>query len=523
LSSYNLLILTPDQYRADYLGCYGHERIGTSNIDRLAEEGVRFERCYCAAPLCGPSRISFATSLRFGEHGRRNYWSCIDYNVPNLVSSLRQEGYRTGMFGKNHLFLYDQLSEAWDEVHEICLGNYDGHPDYTRSYSSFELAKDHPYNITGLLGDEAVDFIKRSGDENPFLCWVNWQDPHPAFTCPEPYASMFKPKDMELPANWTKESSSKPRKVNNWRINSRADKCTSIEAKQAIAMYMGQCRYVDDQVGKIMRCLEESGKLDNTIVVFMGDHGEFLGDFGVFHKLPVFYECLSRIPVIIRYPGGMVKPFAFEGLVEEVDLAPTILAALGVEAPQSMVGRSFHESIARGDGRGRASVLVEAGLWIPTNEGPVAGANCRAPAAPNSFGPGAMVSDGRYKLSMYFDDRHELYDLESDPHEMENLYGRAEHSAIQSRLTELFVRRTLGVGVRPDGNWTGPGIDVRRNPVEGRESKWRAGEMRKKPADESSGKGASAGGAKEIEIRDCTREASRAKERGRTGKKKDDG
>ena len=384
------------------------------------------------------------------------------------------------MFGKNHLFHYDQLREAWDELHEICLGNYDDHHNYKRSYSAFELEENHPYNITGQLSDEAIDFIGRQKDDEPFFCWVNWQDPHPAFTCPEPYASMFDPDDMELPPNWKPDYSTKPRKLENWQINSLAHKCTEKEAREAIAMYMGQCRYVDDQVGKLVKYLEDSGKLDNTMVVFLGDHGELLGDHGVFHKLPLFYECLSRIPAIIRYPKGMAKPFAFDGLVEQVDLAPTILEGLGVEIPQSMVGESFHEAIVCGDGSGRESALVEAGLQLPTAKGPVPGVNQRAPHIPNSYGPGAMVCDRQYKLSMYCDDKHELYDLQNDPHEMVNLYGNAEYADVQAKMMEIFVKRTLSVGVRPDGAWRGEGVDVRRNPIECREPKWSAPEMYKR-------------------------------------------
>jgi len=297
MKKFNLLILTPDQYRADYIGCYGHPSIGTTHIDRLAQEGVRFDRCYCSSPLCGPSRISFATSMRFSEHNRRNYWSTINYHVPNLVSSLKNDGYRTGMFGKNHLFLYDQLHEAWDELHERCLGNYDNHPQYTRSHSAFPLEDDHHYNITSLLADETIDFIERNPADQPFFCWVNWQDPHPAFTCPEPYASMFDPAAIKLPKNWMRKTEGKPVRLDNWRINSRSHECSDEEARKAIAMYMGQCRYVDDQVGKIMQSLERMGQLENTIILFWGDHGELLGDFGVFHKLSLFYESLTRIPV----------------------------------------------------------------------------------------------------------------------------------------------------------------------------------------------------------------------------------
>ena len=479
LKKHNLVILTPDQYRADYIGCYGHTAIGTTHIDRLAEEGVRFNRCSCAAPLCGPSRISFATSLRFGEHRRRNYWACIDYAVPNLVRSLKEADYRSGMFGKNHLFLYDQLGQVWDELHEICLGNYDEHPKYVRSYSAFPLEHDHTYNITARLADEAIDFMRRSPTDRPFLCWVNWQDPHPAYTCPEPYASLFDPSAVSLPPNWCRQTPDKPRRLDNWRVNSLAYQCTQDEARKAIAMYMGQCRYVDDQVGRIVRFLEESGQIDNTVIVFLGDHGELIGDFGVFHKLPLFYECLTRIPFIVRYPRGIVSPFVFEGLVEEVDLAPTLLEGLGLPIPQSMVGTSLHNQILRRDDSGRDSVLVEAGLQMPTRSGPVPGANHRAPHVPNSHGPGAMVCDGRYKLSMYCDDRHELYDLRHDPHEMDNVYSKSEYHDVRLRLTELLVQRTLGVGIRPEGPWREPSADFRANPPEARETAWQKPELYK--------------------------------------------
>ena len=201
---YNLLIITPDQLRADYLSCYGHPSIRTEHIDGLAGKGIRFDNCYCAAPLCGPSRISFATSTYFSEHNHRDYGSEIDPKVPNLITAMKRCGYRTGMFGKNHLFTREKLVQVWDELDEICLGNYDGHPDYTHSYSSFTLDPDHEYNITGRLTDETIDFMKRSGGDVPFVAWVNYQDPHPAYTCPPPYDSLFRYEDMVLPAGFTR-------------------------------------------------------------------------------------------------------------------------------------------------------------------------------------------------------------------------------------------------------------------------------------------------------------------------------
>jgi len=466
----NLVILCPDQMRADYLSCYGHPTINTSNIDRLASEGVRFDKAYCAAPLCGPSRISFVTSTRFSEHNHRNYGSTIDYAVPNLVRSLKEAGYRTGMFGKNHCFNYEQLPEIWDELDEICLGNRDRHPKYKRSFDAFPLEADHEYNITGRLADETIDFICRQEGGKPFLAWVNWQDPHPAFTCPEPYFSMFDPDEIELPERYREGGgTNKPLRLSNWQANSLAPEATDAEIRQARAAYMGQIRYVDDSVGRILDALRETGRDKDTLVVFFADHGEMLGDQGSFHKIGAFYDCLTRIPVIIRHPNGAYRG-VFEGLVEEVDLAPTILEACGIKRPLSFVGESLHQRIVDGkisttDGRG--TVLVEAGLQTPTYPHPVR-VNQKAPFDPNNFGPGAMVTDGRYKLTVYHDDTCELYDLQDDPKELDNRFEDPSLSEVRERLTLALCKRLLGVGVRDIGleRWPEDCDDPRQVPLE---------------------------------------------------------
>ncbi len=460
----NLLILCPDQLRADYLSCYGHPTIGTSNIDRLASEGVRLNRAYCAAPLCGPSRISLVTSTRMSEHGHRTYGSTIDYAVPNLVRSLREAGYRTGMFGKNHCFNADQLPAVWDELDEICVGNYDDHPKYRRSFDAFAMEADHPYNITGRLADETIDFIRRQTE--PFLAWVNWQDPHPAFTCPEPYFSMFERDQIERPPRYREGGGSgKPRRLTNWQANCQAIEATDDEIREARAAYMGQIRYVDDSVGRILDALEDTGRAEDTLVVFLSDHGEFLGDQGAWHKIGVFYDCLTRIPVIIRHPDGVYHG-VFDGLVEQIDLAPTILEALGIERPLSFVGESLHQRLVEGKlGDGRPNVLIEAGTQAPTWPAPYGPQ--KAPFAPNNFGPGAAITDGHYKLSVYYDDVCELYDLEKDPGESDNRFDDPSLIEVRSRLTLDLCRRLTGVGVRNVGiSWTEPYGDPRQVPLE---------------------------------------------------------
>ena len=381
LKKFNLLIITPDQMRFDYLSCFGHPTIGTSHIDRLSKEGVQFDNCYCQSPLCAPSRVSFATSTYVGEHGCRNYWSTIEPHVPNLVSTLKGEGYNTGMFGKNHLFTYGKLGEIWDCYNEVCLGNYDHHPDYKKAFSSFVLDEDHEYNQTGRLTDEAIDFMNAS--DKPFLTWINYQDPHPAFTCPAPYKDLFDPDEIELPVSFFDyDKEAQPRRNEVWRRHSQMDQCSEEDMRQAIATYMGQIRYIDDCVGKLTAFLEEKGLTENTVVLFFSDHGELLGDFGMTHKLPAFYDCLTKIPVIIRHPEGKWAGARFNGLTEEIDLVPTLLELLDVKTPPTMVGQSWVEALDTGTFDGKASILSEAGGGAPTCKKPIDGHEIKAPQLP---------------------------------------------------------------------------------------------------------------------------------------------
>ena len=465
--NYNLLIITPDQLRSDYLGCYGHKSIGTANIDIMAAKGVVFDNCYCAAPLCAPSRISFATSTYVGEHNRRNYGTSISPDVPNLITRLKQHGYRTGMFGKNHLFTYQRLGEVWDELDEICLGNYEGHPKSQRAFSSFEMEADHPCNITSRLTDETIGFMSRT--EAPFIAWVNYQDPHPAFTCPQPYYEMFCHKDIVLPEAYYKyTAASQPIRNQVWRVHSEMNDCSEDDLRKAIAVYMGQIRYIDDSVGRLMASLKQNGLDENTIVLFFSDHGELLGDYNMTHKLPVFYDCLTKIPVILCHPhkwAGM----RFAGLVEQVDLAPTLLEMLNVSIPHTMVGKSLTAALDTGSDSGKETVLVEAGAGAPTWKKPGEGLVLSAPHAPTSFGPGAMLRYKTWKLSMYTDDICELYNLADDPHELNNRYDDPTCAEIQAKMTIMLLKRVLGVKMRDVGlDWDESEypVDVRFNPLE---------------------------------------------------------
>ena len=197
------------------------------------------------------------------------------------------------------------------------------------------------------------------------------------------------------------------------------------------------------------------------------EHGDLLGDYGLFRELPVFYECLTRIPVILRHPTGLWKPGRSDGLVEAVDLAPTLLEALSIPVPPSMVGRSLHMDLLRGEGLGREEIFVEAGGGAPTPIEPLQ-VRQKEPLEPNTFGPGAMVRWGNWKLSMYADDVNELYNLADDPLEMTNLYSDPACTEIRMAMMDRLVRRMLSVKTRNVGlAWPRKERDPRFEPLEG--------------------------------------------------------
>ncbi|MBL8991701.1 MAG: sulfatase-like hydrolase/transferase, partial [Spirochaetia bacterium] len=379
--------------------------------------------------------------------------------------------YRTGMFGKNHLFRDYQLPEIWDTLDERLVANGEGVEGRDKAFSAVTLDPAHPFNITERLTSGAMEFMAQKSDK-PFLCWINYQDPHPLFMAPEPYANLFPPNEVTLPKSYFADESTLPYRCRVWRDHSEMETCSEEDAKKAIAMYMGQIRYVDDMVGRLHRALEEGGILENTVVVFMSDHGELLGDFKMFHKLPVFYDSLTRIPLIVRTPDRLWKTQKVRSLVEEVDLAPTFLELLGQPVPHSMVGRSFHTSLVKGADEGKESVLCQAGFGAPTWKKSDPNLKLKAPFPPTAYGPGAMIRKGAFKLSYYADDLCQLFNLEEDPLEMKNLFENERFRGIRLELQEELLKRLLSVKTRDIGrlDWVETSrdymIDPRSQPLE---------------------------------------------------------
>ena len=223
------------------------------------------------------------------------------------------------------------------------------------------------------------------------------------------------------------------------------------------------------QPSALMCALKQGGLDKNTVVLFFSDHGELLGDYNMTHKLPAFYDCLTKIPTILRHPNSKWQGRRFSGLVEQVDMAPTLLEMLDVPTPKTMVGKWWVAALDEGDNSGKETILCEAGAGAPTWKKPCKKLVLSAPHAPTSFGPGAMLRFNSWKLSVYADDVCELYNLENDPHELSNRYDDTACGDIQNHMTNLLLKRILGVKMRDVGlDWDESEypIDVRFEPLE---------------------------------------------------------
>ena len=442
----NIVIINPDQMRWDYASCYGHPFIETQHLDRLAKIGTRFEYAFASCPMCAPSRTSFLTGQYTTEHGVRNYGGRFPQSRPNALENLGKAGYVRGLWGKDHVFSGQVIGTLYDEGANVVSGVRAGHPAYKRAWDCAVLEEDSEWNTTKWLTDNGLDFIGRHANgDRPFFLTLNYQDPHPFFACPEPWASLFKPEQFSLPPNFRRApTNGEIRRLTHWRIHTDQVNMPEHELRQAMAMYCGQIRYVDDQVGRVLDKLEALGILDETVILFWSDHGEFIGDFGVTHKMPAFFECLMRVPLVMWDPTGQLARGTSSDLVQLMDAMATVLDICGVPQPEGSGARSLLNADFVRD-----EIFADAGLIVKQPEAPISGLRLKAAQPPTAFGPGAMLRSIKWKLCIYADDSGELYDIENDPYEIENRYDDPGCSEVVRAMTTRLLKRMVCNGRAP--------------------------------------------------------------------------
>lgn len=466
----NFLIFCCDQLRADCLGCEGSEIARTPNIDAIAAGGVRFSRAYVQNPLCSPSRGTMIT----GRYPRSTGMLCNGVLLPEhevtLPRVLGEAGYSTCACGKVHLRPHEVSLDdhSWiqeyegdgpyygfDRVHltdDYKLGGYlrwidEEYPQWsdeardmldgqTRSGNCESWRSQIPAELhqSSWIADRSIDFLEGAGDE-PFFLWCSFVDPHHPMNPPAPYSEMYDRSAIEVPDR-PDLSAFGP----HWAARQQATSgMTDDEWRETIALYLGMISLIDDCVGRVLEALERQGLAENTVVGFVNDHGELLGDHGLLFKGPFLLESMIRQVQLWRGPG-IRAGVTDEGLAESVDIAPTVLEMAGIDAPEGMQGESLVPRIM-GERPGKDCALVQFSPWTAYDGGRYAG-------GPERMHLNALVTR-RHKLVHYAGEPFgELFNLVEDPGEARNLHDDPACSALRAELTDRLLDR-VGETVDP--------------------------------------------------------------------------
>jgi len=433
----HILFITTDHFRRDALGCAGHSFVRTPNLDGLAASGVRCERAYTVSPLCMPARTSWVTGRYPHQHGifgNQRPLLRSDQRRATFANRLRAAGYCTALVGKHHLLdrYYQPGSDycewaqelreyGFDHVHQVLdttesVFNGDDFVRHMRAAGSFDVfceAYTGPGHALDLsLGDtsdghialRSIERIRRHDPSRPLFLWTSFVGPHPPYKASREFWDIYADADIERP-------------------NHRA--------------YYAMVSHIDHWVGELLAAIAEQGMAESTLVVFTSDHGDMLGDHGIWDKR-WFYEESVGVPLIASGPGlptGTVS----DALIESVDIPAGFLHAAGAEP-----GPVVEEVRESGETRleERPQVPLPGRPFQRLIEGDEALAR---PDVFSELGTMAMLRDGRWKL--WFDPEQggvwALFDLLNDPAEQENLAGRAEHAATEARMVRRLLSRYI--------------------------------------------------------------------------------
>ena len=475
----NVIFIMTDDHTTQAMSCYGSRLISTPNMDRLAEEGMRFDDCFVTNALSGPSRACILTGKFSHENGFTDNASVFYGSQPTFPSLLQEAGYQTAVIGKWHLISEPQGFDHWC----ILTGQEEQGDYYTPEFNEDGKAVTEEGYVTDIITDKAIDYIRNADRDRPFCLMFHHKAPHrnwmPAprhlgafngTTFPEP-DNLFDDwstrgraaheQDMTLAETFTEDWDLKLRtreelladttnrlykvysrmpedvqkkwdetyaqRISEYREGGMTGReLTSWKYQQYMRDYLATLLSVDESIGRILDFLDESGLADNTIVVYTSDQGFFLGEHGWFDKRFMYEEC-QRMPLLIRYPEAVKAGSVSDAICMNVDFAPTFLDFAGAEIPEQMQGRSLRPVLENG---GKAPEDWREAAYYHYYEYP----------AEHSVKRHYGIRTKDFKLIHFYNDidEWEMYDLRNDPHEMRNVYDDPAYVSTKEHLTALL-------------------------------------------------------------------------------------
>lgn len=436
----NILLFCSDHMRHDALACNGNSFVKTPNLDRLAAGGVHFANSFTPNPICVPARASMTTgNYSHKATGTKNNSGRIHDDQPKLAEHFNRHGYRTYAIGKLHYVPYAPPDEPrllhGFQYCELCesgriLRKYDpegklrGLEDFHDylcdvGWAGYERAHMignndiHPapsplpakYHEEAWVADRTIAALRRHLDEHPdrpFLAWSSFAKPHSPYDPPRPWDTMYDPRELPEPIGGLSDLEGRDRELTRRPPRYGWDRVSPQAVQVARAHFFGMVSFQDHQVGRVLDFLDEAGLADETIVAYMSDHGDLLGDFGNFFKCSMF-DGSAKVPFVWRVPGLADAGETREQLVGPIDLLPTLAGLTGCEMDQEVDGENLAPILASGDAPGREFFISQ--TWDRPEQKYM-----------------VRTRDRKY---VYCEEggTEELYDVRNDPDERRNLGG----------------------------------------------------------------------------------------------------
>jgi arylsulfatase A-like enzyme len=439
----NILIIHADQHRYDCLGAYGNPDLRTPNIDMLAADGVRYQNSFCCFPLCTPSRYSLISGLYVHQHLGWTNRCTLPAGLPTLPRILRDAGYHTKAVGKMHFtptYLdvgfqemllaeqdgpgrYDDDYHRWlreeglcdrvDLMDQVRAYRQQAPPVYWDTFGALRSDLDEAHHSTTWIGDRSVETIEQ-WEGGGHLLMVGFIKPHHPFDPPAPWDEMYDPADLSILPGWTKECLSQDLAYHPGHFDMAP--MTESQLRRAMAYCYATISQIDHHVGRLIDALKARGLYEDTLIVYTSDHGDYMGFHHLLLKGNHMYDPLIKVPLIVKFPGQARAGQVSDVLVNNVDLAPTLLRSAGCEVPRAMCGIDLAAPDA-----GSALVFAE------------------APRARQY-----MVRSQTRKLLLCRDESQSQYfDLERDPLEMHNLIGEPAYQDEVETMRQQLLQWAL--------------------------------------------------------------------------------
>ena len=446
----NILFIMADDHASHALSCYGSRINSTPNLDRIANEGMRFDNCFCTNSICTPSRAAILTGSYNHINGVTTLDTPMDNSLPTFVKDLRASGYKTGMFGKWHLGQGPAHQPTGFDDWAVLPGQGLYH-NPTFIFKADDGSERQPVDgyVTDIITDLSLDFLQGRDRERPFFLMCHHKAPHRHWEPDEKHAHMYLNEDVREPetlyddyANRASAASAAEMPLGTHMIplDTKSEIPRDLPEmalrkwayQRYIKDYLRVVASIDDNVGRLLDYLDEEGLRENTIVAYTSDQGFFLGDHGWYDKRFMYEESL-KMPYVMRYPRGIAAGSVNRDMILNVDFAPTYLELAGLPVPDHFQGRSF-APLLRGETPDDWRVAMYYRYWMHKTHH-------------NVYAHYGIRSD-RYKLIYYYADalgqagtidetyppEWELFDLEMDPYELNNV---VDDPAYAERVIEL--------------------------------------------------------------------------------------